>query len=56
MTFFLFCVIIYFKEGVQIMKITKSKQKQIISNNALFRFANPHILTNVIPEGVYYYH
>lgn len=46
----------YFKYTFFDFQITKSKQKQIISNNALFRFANPHILTNVIPEGVYYYH
>lgn len=46
----------YFKYTFFDFQITKSKQKQRIPNDPLFRFANPHILTKVIPEGVYYYH
>lgn len=46
----------YFKYTFFDFQITKSKQNQKIPNNALLRFTNPHILTKVIPEGVYYYH
>lgn len=45
----------YFKYTFFDFKIIKSKQKQSVPNDPLFRFVNPHILTNVIPEGVYYY-
>ena len=45
----------YFKYTFFDFQITQSKQKQTIPNDPLFRFANPHILTKVIPEGVYYY-
>lgn len=45
----------YFKYTFFDFQITKSKQKQTIPNDPLFRFANPHILTKSIPEGLYYY-
>lgn len=46
---------LYFKYTFFDFQITKSKQKQTIPNDPLFRFANPHILTKVIPESIYYY-
>lgn len=46
----------YFKYTFFDFQIIQSKQKQRIPNDPLFRFANPHILTKVIPVGVYIYH
>ena len=45
----------YFKYSFFNFQITRSEKYEVIKNDELFKFANPHLLNNYIPKGVYYY-